>query len=179
MSTFEEMTKKELEAYGREMGIELDRRFSKSDLIAELEAFEMFDEPAVIDEITVDIETELDEIDALDHPLFGDVARVDEVGFRVDTDLPHGGPENDPLIQDTIDIPIPAPIIDEVDPAIAEQEQKDRARALQNINEDAVQAEARTIASRLGLEEAQTEYDMLKAHSETLRAAYNVAVEDL
>ena len=35
---FESMTKVELEAYGRTIGIELDRRKKKSDLIAELQA---------------------------------------------------------------------------------------------------------------------------------------------
>jgi len=35
---FEGMTKVELEAYGRTIGIELDRRKKKSDLIAELQA---------------------------------------------------------------------------------------------------------------------------------------------
>lgn len=36
--SFEDMTKVELEAYGRTIGIELDRRKKKSELIAELEA---------------------------------------------------------------------------------------------------------------------------------------------
>ena len=35
--SFEEMNKEELEAYGREHGVELDRRRSKKKLIAELE----------------------------------------------------------------------------------------------------------------------------------------------
>ena len=36
--SFEDMTKVQLEEYGRGVGIELDRRKKKSDLIAELEA---------------------------------------------------------------------------------------------------------------------------------------------
>ena len=36
---FESMTKKELEAFGRTVGIELDKRHTKADLIAELEKF--------------------------------------------------------------------------------------------------------------------------------------------
>ncbi len=36
---FESMTKKELEAFGRTIGIELDKRHTKADLIAELEKF--------------------------------------------------------------------------------------------------------------------------------------------
>jgi len=36
---FESMTKKELEAFGRTIGLELDKRHTKADLIAELEKF--------------------------------------------------------------------------------------------------------------------------------------------
>ena len=36
---FESMTKKELEAFGRTIGLELDKRHTKADLIAELEQF--------------------------------------------------------------------------------------------------------------------------------------------
>tara|TARA_B100000886_G_scaffold167792_1_gene114756 strand:+ start:1043 stop:1288 length:246 start_codon:yes stop_codon:yes gene_type:complete len=36
---FESMTKKELESFGRTVGIELDKRHTKADLIAELEKF--------------------------------------------------------------------------------------------------------------------------------------------
>ena len=36
---FESMTKKELEAFGRTIGLELDKRHPKADLIAELEEF--------------------------------------------------------------------------------------------------------------------------------------------
>ena len=36
---FESMTKKQLEAFGRTIGIELDRRHNKADLIAQLENF--------------------------------------------------------------------------------------------------------------------------------------------
>jgi len=36
---FESMTKKELEAFGRTIGIELDKRHTKADLIAQLEKF--------------------------------------------------------------------------------------------------------------------------------------------
>ena len=37
-NNFSEMSKKQLEAYGRTIGIELDRRHSKKDLIEELKA---------------------------------------------------------------------------------------------------------------------------------------------
>ena len=36
---FESMTKKELAAFGRTIGLELDKRHTKADLIAELEKF--------------------------------------------------------------------------------------------------------------------------------------------
>tara|TARA_B100000242_G_scaffold215818_1_gene157469 strand:- start:160 stop:465 length:306 start_codon:yes stop_codon:yes gene_type:complete len=36
---FSEMTKSQIETYGRKLGIELDRRHNKADLIKELEAF--------------------------------------------------------------------------------------------------------------------------------------------
>ena len=36
---FESMTKKELEAFGRTIGLELDKRHTKADLIAQLEKF--------------------------------------------------------------------------------------------------------------------------------------------
>ena len=36
---FSEMTKSQIETYGRKLGIELDRRQNKTDLIAELEEF--------------------------------------------------------------------------------------------------------------------------------------------
>ena len=36
---FSQMTKAQLEAYGRELGIELDKRQTKTDLIAKLEEF--------------------------------------------------------------------------------------------------------------------------------------------
>jgi len=36
---FESMTKKQLEAFGRTIGLELDRRHNKAELIAELKSF--------------------------------------------------------------------------------------------------------------------------------------------
>ena len=39
VSNFEKMTKAELETYGRTIGLELDKRHNKADLIAELEKF--------------------------------------------------------------------------------------------------------------------------------------------
>ena len=39
IANFESMTKAQLETYGRTIGIELDKRHNKADLIAELENF--------------------------------------------------------------------------------------------------------------------------------------------
>ena len=39
ISKFEDMTKAQLETYGRTIGLELDKRHNKADLIAELEKF--------------------------------------------------------------------------------------------------------------------------------------------
>jgi len=39
LANFEKMTKAELETYGRTIGLELDKRHTKADLIAELEKF--------------------------------------------------------------------------------------------------------------------------------------------
>ena len=36
---FSQMTKSQIETYGRQLGLELDRRHNKADLITELEAF--------------------------------------------------------------------------------------------------------------------------------------------
>ena len=39
IADFEKMTKSQLETYGRTIGLELDKRHNKADLIAELEKF--------------------------------------------------------------------------------------------------------------------------------------------
>tara|TARA_B100000212_G_scaffold271833_1_gene211228 strand:+ start:464 stop:754 length:291 start_codon:yes stop_codon:yes gene_type:complete len=39
ISKFEDMTKAQLETYGRTIGLELDKRHNKADLIAELQKF--------------------------------------------------------------------------------------------------------------------------------------------
>ena len=39
VANFEKMTKAELETYGRTIGLELDKRHNKADLIAELQKF--------------------------------------------------------------------------------------------------------------------------------------------
>ena len=76
---FESMSKAQLESHGRTVGIELDRRLVKSQLVAQLQEF-----------ITLKkIEEEMDVEDTdLDF-----IAQVLEEG------LPHGGPDNDPVIR--------------------------------------------------------------------------------
>jgi hypothetical protein len=154
---FESMSKAQLESHGRTVGIELDRRLVKSQLVAQLQEF-----------ITLKkIEEEMDVEDTdLDF-----IAQVLEEG------LPHGGPDNDPVIQASIEVPTMQVdlFVDDVDPAIIEQEHKDKIRMLQNMHEDVIQAEARTIASGIALAEEKIEHDALSARSIRLREEYEQA----
>ena len=154
---FESMSKAQLESHGRTVGIELDRRLVKSQLVAQLQEF-----------ITLKkIEEEMDVEDTdLDF-----IAQVLEEG------LPHGGPDNDPVIQASIEVPTMQVdlFVDDVDPAIVEQEHKDKIRMLQNMHEDVIQAEARTIASGIALAEEKIEHDALSARSIRLREEYEQA----
>mgnify|MGYP003641113689 FL=1 len=151
---FESMSKAQLESHGRTVGIELDRRLVKSQLVAQLQEF-----------ITLKkIEEEMDVEDTdLDF-----IAQVLEEG------LPHGGPDNDPVIQASIEVPTMQVdvFVDDVDPAIIEQEHKDRVRMLQNMHEDVIQAEAKTIASGIALAEERNAHDALSARSIRLREEY-------
>ena len=151
---FESMSKAQLESHGRTVGIELDRRLVKSQLVAQLQEF-----------ITLKkIEEEMDVEDTdLDF-----IAQVLEEG------LPHGGPDNDPVIQASIEVPTMQVdvFVDDVDPAIIEQEHKDKIRMLQNMHEDVIQAEARTIASGIALAEERIAHDALSARSIRLREEY-------
>jgi hypothetical protein len=154
---FESMSKAQLESHGRTVGIELDRRLVKSQLVAQLQEF-----------ITLKkIEEEMDVEDTdLDF-----IAQVLEEG------LPHGGPDNDPVIQASIEVPTMQVdvFVDDVDPAIIEQEHKDKIRMLQNMHEDVIQAEARTIASGIALAEERNAHDALSARSIRLREEYEQA----
>jgi hypothetical protein len=154
---FESMSKAQLESHGRTVGIELDRRLVKSQLVAQLQEF-----------ITLKkIEEEMDVEDTdLDF-----IAQVLEEG------LPHGGPDNDPVIQASIEVPTMQvdAFVDDVDPAIIEQEHKDKIRMLQNMHEDVIQAEARTIASGIALAEERNAHDALSARSIRLREEYEQA----
>jgi len=151
---FESMSKAQLESHGRTVGIELDRRLVKSQLVAQLQEF-------------ITLKKIEEEMDVEDTDL-GFIAQVLEEG------LPHGGPDNDPVIQASIEVPTMQVdvFVDDVDPAIIEQEHKDKIRMLQNMHEDVIQAEARTIASGIALAEEKIEHDALSARSIRLREEY-------
>lgn len=151
---FESMSKAQLESHGRTVGIELDRRLVKSQLVAQLQEF-----------ITLKkIEEEMDVEDT----------DLDFIAQALEEGLPHGGPDNDPVIQASIEVPTMQVdvFVDDVDPAIIEQEHKDKIRMLQNMHEDVIQAEARTIASGIALAEEKIEHDALSARSIRLREEY-------
>ena len=96
----ESMSKAQLETHGRSVGIELDRRLVKSKLIAQLQEFvtlkkieeemNMQAEDNDLDFMGCECEDcECDPCECKDpvvdeHPVFGGVARQDEVGFTVD-----------------------------------------------------------------------------------------------
>ena len=176
---FESMSKAQLESHGRTVGIELDRRLVKSQLVAQLQEFITLKK--IEEEMGVEVEdNDLDfmaqvlededvayELSATEHPLHPEF----EEG------LPHGGPDNDPVIQASIEVPPMQVdvIVDDVDPAIIEQEHKDRVRMLQNMHEDVIQAEARTIASGIALAEERNAHDALSARSIRLREEYEQA----
>lgn len=175
----ESMSKAQLEAHGRTVGIELDRRLVKSELISQLKDY--ISAQQIAEEMDLEAEdNDLDfmaqvlededvayELSATEHPLHPEF----EEG------LPHGGPDNDPVIQASIEVPPMQVdvIVDDVDPAIIEQEHKDRVRMLQNMHEDVIQAEARTIASGIALAEEKIEHDALSARSIRLREEYEQA----
>ena len=176
---FESMSKAQLESHGRTVGIELDRRLVKSELISQLKDY--ISAQQIAEEMDLEAEdNDLDfmaqvlededvayELSATEHPLHPEF----EEG------LPHGGPDNDPVIQASIEVPTMQVdvFVDDVDPAIIEQEHKDKIRMLQNMHEDVIQAEARTIASGIALAEEKIEHDALSARSIRLREEYEQA----
>ena len=156
------MSKGELEDHGRSVGIELDRRETKLKLVAQLRDFITL--KRIQEQMDKEAEDVAYELEASEPPVF-------EPTLDLVNDLPHGGPDNDPIIQQSIEVPS----IPDIDPEIAEQEHKDKIRMLQNMNEDVVQSEARTIASGIALSAAQAEYDALSVLSAKLRADYEAA----
>lgn len=173
MTKFDTMTKKQLEAYGRDIGIELDRRMTKEALVATLITYEELSDSGTEAQVEFDAVSALEEIEALEeHPVFAEITgEITDWG----DDLPHGGPDNDPLIQESIEPEELVPPMVDVDPAIVEQELKDKLRMLQNMHEDVIQAEARAIASGIALAEEQIEHDALAARAIQLRANYEQA----
>jgi len=112
---FVDMTKNELEAYGRTVGIELDRRLTKAVLIEQL------------NEHIENAEVELS--DELSDPVYLD-AEIEEEDFPITG-------EDHPLM------PKEMPAIKEepVDPLVAIQAEKDARRGIQNYSEMLRQAE--------------------------------------
>jgi hypothetical protein len=143
---FVNMTKDELEAYGRTVGIELDRRLTKSVLIDQLN-----------DHIE-NAEAELS--DELSDPVYLD-AEIEE------EDFPMAG-EDHPLM------PAEMPVIEEepVDPMIAIQEERDARRYMLNTQEAVIQAQQIYDTHKQRL----IECEVLEAESaEALATAYDVA----
>jgi len=86
-----DMTKNELEEFGRTVGIELDRRLNKADLLEQLiEHLQTVDETAEDDGVELDFikpEEEWSEKD-ISHPLMPEVPEVpEEVAVEVDPEL--------------------------------------------------------------------------------------------
>ena len=144
---FVNMTKDELEAYGRTVGIELDRRLTKSVLIDQLN-----------DHIE-NAEAELS--DELSDPVYLD-AEIQE------DDFPMAG-EDHPLM------PAEMPVIEEepVDPMIAIQEERDARRYMLNTQEAVIQAQQIYDTHK----QRRIECEVLEVESaEALDAAKDVAV---
>lgn len=168
---FKEMTKKELETYGRTLGVELDRRQTKDSLINELSAYEMMAEHAS----TSDVEHEMsrEQMDQVEHDpgLIEEVEALEDVFAPNLHDLPE--PESDPIVES---IPVPEAIDPEIE-AQKIQEAKDFARMLHNMEQEVVQADTRAMAARISLEEASKTADVAEAHARKLRTAYEEHLE--
>jgi len=144
---FVNMTKDELEAYGRTVGIELDRRLTKSVLIDQLN-----------DHIE-NAEAELS--DELSDPVYLD-AEIEE------EDFPMAG-EDHPLMPD-----VPEEVAVEVDPEIAIQAERDARRYCDTTKEAVVQAQVAYDAlkkRRIESEVAEAE------SAEALATAKDIAVK--
>jgi hypothetical protein len=118
---FGDMTKDELEAFGRTVGIELDRRLTKAVLIEQL------------NEHIENAEAELS--DELSDPVYLDAEIEEEDFLMADEDFTRG--EDHPLM------PKEMPVIEEepVDPMIAIQEEADARRHMTNTKEMVIQAQ--------------------------------------
>jgi PP-loop superfamily ATP-utilizing enzyme len=112
--TFEDMTKNELEEHGRTLGIELDRRLTKS---------------VLIDQLNEHLSTPEENLD----PIYEDAELEEEWG---QADIEH------PLMpEDIAVVPIAEEVF--VDPMQAIQEEADARRIMQNKSEELIQIQAK------------------------------------
>ena len=112
--TFEDMTKNELEEHGRTLGIELDRRLTKS---------------VLIDQLNEHLSTPEENLD----PIYEDAELEEELG---QADIEH------PLMPEDIAVaPIAEEVF--VDPMQAIQEEADARRIMQNKSEELIQIQAK------------------------------------
>jgi hypothetical protein len=159
---FESMSKSDLESHGRTIGIELDRRLVKSQLIAQLQEF------ITLKKIEEDMETEdvAYELEVSEHPLHPEFS--EEL-----IDIPE--PQDDPLLSEVFaeTQPIVDPVIEAELQVAKIQEAKDMARMLQRMEEDIRMAETRLLAANIALEDAKTHVDAAEEEVRTLRDAYN------
>ena len=150
---FESMSKSDLESHGRTIGIELDRRLVKSQLIAQLQEF------ITLKKFEEDMETEdvAYELEVSEHPLHPDFS-------------------DDPIhaeAQSVVNVEIAPEVIDPIIEAQKIQDAKDMARMLQRMEEDVRMAETRLLAANIALEDAKTHVDAAEEEARTLRDAYN------
>jgi hypothetical protein len=159
---FESMSKSDLESHGRTIGIELDRRLVKSQLIAQLQEF------ITLKKIEEDMETEdvAYELEVSEHPLHPEFS--EEL-----IDIPE--PQDDPLLSEVFaeTQPIVDPVIEAELQVAKIQEAKDMARMLQRMEEDVRMAETRLLAANNALEDAKTHADAAEEDVRTLRDAYD------
>lgn len=162
---FESMSKSDLESHGRTIGIELDRRLVKSQLIAQLQEFitlKKIEEDMDAENASMEAEDIAYEFDVSEHPLHPEFS--EEL-----IDIPE--PEDDPILSEVFaEI---EPMVDPVVEAAKIQEAKDMARMLQRMEEDVRMAETRSIAANIALEEAKAHADAAEEDARTLRDAYN------
>jgi len=112
--TFEDMTKNELEEHGRTLGIELDRRLTKS---------------VLIDQLNEHLSSPEENLD----PIYEDAELEEEWG---QADIEH------PLMPEDIAVaPIAEEVF--VDPMQAIQEEADARRIMQNKSEELIQIQAK------------------------------------
>ena len=163
------MSKSDLESHGRTIGIELDRRLVKSQLIAQLQEFitlKKIEEDMDAENASMEAEDIAYEFDVSEHPLHPEFS--EEL-----IDIPE--PQDDPLLSEVFaeTQPIVDPVIEAELQVAKIQEAKDMARMLQRMEEDVRMAETRLLAANIALEDAKTHVDAAEEEARTLRDAYN------